>query len=203
MTDYASEVAPGWWRHACELIHFPIACIDTSQKFVWANESYERLIGYSLTELRAKRWTEVTVQADVGGDLASIEAVQRGDRDSYTLSKRYCHKLGHSVPVTITVWRFPDGIAEATCFVVEAAPKTATHFDLENLRIEMLNRMETSKKDHTVTSVTVGDTNQGDNAGLVKALTAIVAILALLMVYVIYYLIAHGQAAPSIPGITP
>lgn len=203
-SDHAESVPPGWWKATCEKIHHPIACINTEQMFIWVNSAFERLVGYSLAELREKTWMEITHQSDVGGALASIEAVKLGDMDSYATSKRYQHKFGHYVPITSTVWKFPDGLAKIMCFVVEAAPKMVTHTELNSLRDELMARFEGVSKAPSGTTVTIGDTSQNDNTAMIRAVMAISVISLLSVIYLAYYLVAHGQGAPpQLPGITP
>lgn len=121
-----SKVPDAWWRRACEVIHHPLACVSQNNGFVWANMAFERLVGYSLAELKELTWMDITIQEHVGGDLASVQAVVRGDSDMYCMTKTYKHKSGHDVPVEVTVWRFPPSVGDFACFVVEAMPESAT-----------------------------------------------------------------------------
>jgi PAS domain S-box-containing protein len=132
------EVPADWWREACEVVNHPMACVADDNRFVWVNSSFERLCGYSSAELLNMTWMEITLQSDVGGDLASVQSVINGDDTSYTLSKRYKHKLGKKVPVQLTVWRFPlNSERLLACFIVEAIPKAATTLEVRKLREEM------------------------------------------------------------------
>lgn len=206
-------VPAGWWKAACEWINFPVACVGLDHKFIWVNESFERLVGRSLAELEQLSWTDITHQSDVGGDIASVTAVQNGERSSYTLSKRYQHKFGHYIPVTITVWKFPEGASEALCFVVEASPRTVTHLQLNEVRDEMNASVAGCRKDiqelfqHITkgshTTVSIGDNAAGDSSGIVKAMMIMIGILTLAVIYVAYYAVAHGTNAPQIPGVSP
>jgi len=61
-----------WWREACEVVSHPMAAVQPADNtFIWVNQAFERLVGYSRAELREKTWMSITVQEDVGGDLAS------------------------------------------------------------------------------------------------------------------------------------
>lgn len=132
---YLEDVPEGWWRFICEHGHHALACIGEDDRFVWVNEAWCRLLGYSQAELKQKTWIEITLQGDVGGDVASAqELIEEGGRRHYTLSKRYVHKLGHIVKVEITVHRFPSVVGEFQAFAVEAMPEVATYQQLENLK---------------------------------------------------------------------
>lgn len=131
-------VPDDWWKEACEVVHHPMACVGMDNKFIWVNSAFENLTGYSHAELLEKTWMDITVQEDVGGDLASVAGIINGNDEKYTISKRYRHKHGKDVPVALTVWRFPREIGQAmACFIVEAYPENASVLELEKLRNEM------------------------------------------------------------------
>ena len=132
-----------WWRVACESISLPLACIGTENKFVWVNAAFERLTGYSVSELQQKTWPEITVQEDAGGDLASLNAVIKGDISHYSLAKRYRHKLGREIPVQLAVWRFPRMHNQVvTCFIVEAAPEVVNHDEFSKAVSKLEKRIQ-------------------------------------------------------------
>lgn len=80
------------------------------------------MVGYSSAELIGRTWMEITELSDVGGDMAAVESVIDGSRNSYTTAKKYKHKNGDEIPVVLTVWRFPPGSGEMVGFSVEAVP---------------------------------------------------------------------------------
>lgn len=134
------QVPEAWWRAACETVTLPLACVSEKNKFVWVNSAFEKLVGYSCAELFGKTWMEITVQEDVGGDLASVKSVVSGNTDAYSLSKKYRHKFGHEVPVTLSVWRFPQSVHEVlSCFIVEAQPQKVSHHEFMQV-IEKLQK---------------------------------------------------------------
>ena len=203
-----TDVPPGWWQHACEKIHFPIACVARDSRFVWVNEAFERLIGYSVAELREKTWMDITLQKDVGGDHASVQAVVRGDIPSYTISKRYVHKFGSPVPVTLTVWRFPPNIGDVACFVVEAAPKTVNQQQLDEVRVsleEAISALAAKVKPDSregAVSVSVNETNTSGASDLqFKLLIGVVAGLCLVLMYVAYIVFGQPHHRPPVPVI--
>lgn len=212
-----------WWRVACESISLPLACIGTGNKFVWVNASFEKLTGYSIAELQQKTWPEITVQEDAGGDLASLNAVIKGDIYHYSMAKRYRHKLGREIPVQIAVWRFPrmqDQVV--TCFIVEAAPEVVNHDEFVEAVTKLEKRirhMEAQEKSGGV-NVTVGHQSgtdrKGDyvggdftgdivgrdkstnNAQIIKYLAGAVIAIAMVMAWLFYYTVTAIK-----PGVVP
>ena len=139
----STEVPEGWWKTACEVVSLPMACVSEDSKFVWVNTAFERLVGYSRSELREKSWMDITIQEDVGGDLASVNNIIDGIDAQYTISKRYKHKFGKTIPIELTVWRFPQAAhTPMLCFIVEAVPEKASQQELDEVRTDLLKVIE-------------------------------------------------------------
>ena len=141
----------------------PMAAVRLDNKFLHCNHAFERLIGYSSSEIRGRAWMEFTKQSHVGGDLASVEDVIAGRVDSYWLEKDYIHKRGHTVAIVLMVRRFPrESHLPLMLFSVEAPVATATRneiFDAErnamNAIAELRAKVDEYKSE--AVSVHVGD----------------------------------------------
>lgn len=153
----------------------PLACVDTSNKFIWVNSAYERLVGYSRQELRSMTWMSITSQSDVGGDLASASAITAGEDNRYSLNKHYIHKFGKTIPVSVTVWRFPREVGGVMqCFIVEAVPEKASMAELREVREQLLDEikalnlkwqlLEEQQRKNSSVNVTMND-QQANNGG--------------------------------------
>lgn len=105
------SVPSEWFRRAVEVVPYGVACVTPDHHFLYLNEQYCRPIGYSSAELVGRTWVSITADEDVGADLKSMADLQAsfGQRDSYTLFKRYRHRDGHLVAVHLTVFAFYDG----------------------------------------------------------------------------------------------
>ena len=177
-----------WWREACEVVNHPMACVADNNRFVWVNPAFERLCGYSRAELQEMTWMQITMQHDVGGDLASVESVINGEDNQYTLAKRYKHKLGREVPVQLTVWRFPMNTEKLlACFIVEAIPKTASTIEIRKLRDDMEREIQTLRSligaDETAGVHVSYNSQHADNGGSnSNNNTTVVAMIAAVMV---------------------
>ena len=138
------QVPNDFWKEACQVVNHPMACVGMDNKFVWVNVAFEQLVGYSKTELEQMTWMDITVQKDVGGDLASVNAVINGTASKYTMAKHYRHKHGRVIPIEeLTVWRFPRASSEVMkCFIVEAIPERASTTEISELREELYEQMK-------------------------------------------------------------
>ena len=131
--------------HLLESITHPVAVCSVTGHFVWVNEAYERLVGYSMSELKMRSYVDITVPDDLTGDMESVNSVLSGARESYTLFKRYRHKQGKEVPIQLTVWRWPPS-GEVVFLIAEAPKVQASRADLETHRKEVQAEIEMLKK---------------------------------------------------------
>lgn len=67
------------------------------------NEALCRLVGYSREEMLRTPWPNITHPDDLDLDLVPFQRMAAGRLDSYTVEKRFIHKLGHSVWARLTL----------------------------------------------------------------------------------------------------
>lgn len=144
-----TDIPEAWWRLACEVIPHGLGCVDLDNRFLWVNHEYCRLVGWSQAELIGRTWMSITADDDVGGDLKSVENLKddHDSRSSYTLHKRYKHRDGHLVPVSLYVHTFTEAgtiklfvaCAEATMSSAEFVRdvEKRMHRELESLRLDL------------------------------------------------------------------
>jgi PAS domain S-box-containing protein len=63
-------------------------------RFEWANQAFCDLVGYTLQELRARTWQDITHPDDLQAGLALSGRVLAQEQPNYTLEKRYIRKDG-------------------------------------------------------------------------------------------------------------
>lgn len=85
------------------LDHAPvgIAILDWDGYVLHANLALERLLGYSLPELRSLRITELAHPAEADLEARLLEAVRRGERVGFRIRRRYVHRSGRIVPARL------------------------------------------------------------------------------------------------------
>lgn len=208
-------IRPEFFREAWEDADHPMACVDAENQFVLVNSAFERLLGYSSAELEGKSWMEITAQRDVGGDLASVQAVIEGRADIYTMEKDYLHKRGRAIPVVLTVRRFPRAShLPLLYFSVEAPVSTITRpemLSLERSLREEINKMAAQLKSSGV-NVNVGDNVGGDKVGkdkisnsdsAIKLIAGALVAISLIVAWLFYYVATvanrtNPQPPPSV-----
>jgi len=205
---YLTEVPGSFWRVACEKQHHPLACVTEENYFFWVNEAFERLLGYSQRELEQKTWMDITVAQDVGGDLASAKDLLDGKKSRYTMTKRYVHKMGHIVKVSMTVIRLPQDAGRFLCYIVEAIPEVAHLEDIDEIkkiqteqnertavmiqalvsRLEVAEARSVNSNSDSRTSSTI---NVGNNS------TVIIVVIAIALVALGYMYLTAGKSASN------
>ena len=175
-----------------------MGCVDPENRFVLVNTAFERLLGYSSVELAGRHWMEITSQRDVGGDLASHEAVIDGRIDTYSLEKDYLHKRGRVIPVQLTVRRYPRAShLPLVYFSVEAPVSTVTRPEVLSLERDLREQMtKLAHELHHGVNVNVGDNVGGDKVGndkssnsdgAIKIIAGALVAISMIVAWLFYY----------------
>ncbi len=81
-----------------------VAQIETATgRFVGINRRYCEIAGYSEEEMKALTFQEITHPEDLRADLENMRRLSNGEIREFTMEKRYFHKNGRIVWVTLTV----------------------------------------------------------------------------------------------------
>ena len=97
----------------------------TSRRWLQVNQALCDMLGYTEAELLARTWSELTHPADLDADVAEYQRVLRGEADSYQRDKRYLHKRGGIVHVTINVKASRNAAGEIDYFIATVADISA------------------------------------------------------------------------------
>lgn len=80
-----------------------IVLADSQRTILQANPAFAGMLGYAPEHLVGRSIMEISHPDEMGTNLAMIQAADRGERDTYSLKKRYIHRQGHSVWGQLTV----------------------------------------------------------------------------------------------------
>lgn len=94
-------------------------------KFVKVNCKFAALLGYAPDELSQLAFQDVTHPDDLAADLALVGSLLAGERDTYSLEKRYLHKQGREVWSNLTVSIRRDGAGRPMHFIAVVEDITA------------------------------------------------------------------------------
>lgn len=96
---------PGDDRFRLAMQHAAIGMVlvGLDGRFLRVNRAVCALLGYEEAELRRMTFAEVSHPAELPQDMAQLQALLRGEGDSYRLEKRYLRKDGSAVWAELTV----------------------------------------------------------------------------------------------------
>ncbi|MBI4467923.1 MAG: PAS domain S-box protein [Acidobacteria bacterium] len=93
--------------------HAPIgkAIVAQDGRFLQVNRAFCEIVGYSEEEMLRLTFQAITQPDDLEADLANVRRLREGAIPSYQMEKRYLHKEGHEVWVSLSgsVVRGPKG----------------------------------------------------------------------------------------------
>jgi len=98
----------GYFEHA----QVGMAITSPARGWMAANDQLQRMLGYTLEELRRATWSDLTHPDDRDEDLKQFERMLSGDIDDYVLDKRFIRKDGEIVHVNLTVACTRDAIGD-------------------------------------------------------------------------------------------
>lgn len=105
------------FKSAFDASSIGMALVDPTGKFVKVNKSLCSFTGYSEKELTNLKFQDITVEEDLGPDLALMNECLEGKRDSYTLEKRYYKKDKGIVWILLTASLIRDKNNKPVVFV--------------------------------------------------------------------------------------
>ncbi len=88
--------------------------------YLSVNRALCEMTGYSEAELLANNFKSITHPADLGASIKHYNALVAGEIDSYQVEKRYVHREGHDVWVSISVSGVRDENGELQYLVMQA-----------------------------------------------------------------------------------
>ena len=212
MKNREQEIPPEFFQTAWIDADHPMAAVGLDNTFLLVNHAWERMLGYSSSELRNTTWMTYTRADHIGGDMKSVQDVIDGVIDSYRLEKMYIHKAGHEIPIVLIVSRYPrSGHVPLVMFSVQASVVTATRSEIQNMKdsamiaiAELKQQVEQYEKG---VQVNVGDKVGGDKVGndkttnsdaMMKYLMGGFVVMAIVMSWLMYYVVTGNNNIQNI-----
>lgn len=95
--------------------------VSLDGRLLRVNRAFCQLVGYTSEELLKMRFADITAPEDIGPDEHLLAQTLAGERERYSLEKRYVHKQGHTVwaQLTVALVRQPNGLPEHFISVVQ------------------------------------------------------------------------------------
>ncbi|MCU0958063.1 MAG: PAS domain S-box protein [Hydrogenophaga sp.] len=117
------------FRDTFEFAAAGITQVDLQGRLTMVNQTFCQMVGYTPEELMQMRFQDFTHPDDIRPDEAMLQQILRGERDRYSIEKRYVRKDGQLVwaHLTVAVVRRSPDVPEYFVSVVQdiSAIKTA------------------------------------------------------------------------------
>ena len=111
-----------------------ITVADTTGRYLGANASFLRLVGYAEAELREKSIFDITHPEDVAESWRAFEAILTGEADRLEFDKRFVRKDGGVIWVHASVTRIADSEGKVTRLVAQVEDITERRAAEERVR---------------------------------------------------------------------
>jgi PAS domain S-box-containing protein len=99
--EQALRVSEERWRTIFETSSVGIATSDENLHVSTANAAFQRMVGYSESELRRMRWIDLTHEDDRGATENLVRSLLDGELLAYNMEKRYRRKDGELIWVNV------------------------------------------------------------------------------------------------------
>lgn len=137
----------------------PQAILDNTGVFIKVNESFSKLLGYTVLEFHKKTSQNITHPEDLDADIEMYKGCLAGDYDGYSMVKRYLTKTGYAVWAKIDVRYIQN--EDGSFFIIWINPlPNAGRFKVEATKDELVVKPVVKLKDifrdNLKTIVTVG-----------------------------------------------
>jgi PAS domain S-box-containing protein len=94
-----------------------VAHVSLTGQWLRINQKFCGIIGYTEAELLDSTFQDITHPKDLSADLEYVRQLLAGDIQTYTMEKRYIHKLGQIVWVNLTVSMRRDALNAPIHFI--------------------------------------------------------------------------------------
>jgi len=113
------------FRSVFEYSAVGMALVSNDGRWIQVNRALCEILGYSEQELLTTNFQSLTHPDDLEADLSYAQKVFTGQIRFYHLEKRYIHKQGHVVWVTLTASAVPDAAGSVSYGVAQVQDITA------------------------------------------------------------------------------
>jgi two-component system, sensor histidine kinase and response regulator len=138
-SEEALRLSEERFSSAFEYAAVGMALVSLTGQWLKVNQALCDSIGYSVKELRGKTFQEITHPEDLAADLANVRQLLDGEIGSYKMEKRYFHKDGRVVWVSLGVSLLRDKQNKPLYFISQIE-------DISEIKRAMTRQQELTEK---------------------------------------------------------
>jgi PAS domain S-box-containing protein len=102
-TAYRLQISEQTFSNAFNHSAFGMALVSINGTWINVNPALSLMLGYTTKELLSMTFQDITFPDDLGHDLELFHKTISGEISNYEIEKRYIHKDGHLINVSLTV----------------------------------------------------------------------------------------------------
>ncbi|WP_310486783.1 PAS domain S-box protein [Chamaesiphon sp. VAR_69_metabat_338] len=133
------------FRHTFEHTPIGFAHATPDGRLTRVNHKFCEIVGYSSTELLAMTFQDLTVPGDLVTELALVDRLFANEIQEYNLEKRYIHKQGHHVWVSLTVSLAREAVADGESLGQPSYFLSAVQDITSRKQLEITNQQQTAE----------------------------------------------------------
>ncbi len=123
------------FQNAFEHSALGLALVSTTGQWLSVNAALCRIVGYSSAELTAMTFQDITHPDDLVADLDHVRRLLAGETESYHVDKRYIHREGRIVWISLDVSMVRDSASnEPRYFISQMCDITASREAAQHLQ---------------------------------------------------------------------
>ncbi len=111
-----------------------VALVSPDGRWLKVNQALCEMVGYTEDELLARTFQDITQPEDLAADLAQVRRLLAGEIRSYQIEKRYVHRRGHLIWVSLHVSLVRDNAGQPRYFISQIQDITGRKANEETLQ---------------------------------------------------------------------
>lgn len=115
--ELAIKASEARFRSTFEQAAVGVAHVGVEGQWLQVNQKLCDILGYTEAELRTTTFQDITHPDDLAADIECVHQILAGTIQTYTIEKRYIHKLGQIIWVNLTVSLLWDNLGTPIYFI--------------------------------------------------------------------------------------
>src|SRR6516165_393483 len=144
------------WRTVFETSSVGIATSDENLRIATANAAFQRMVGYSESELRGMRWIDLTHEEDRSATDDLVRSLLDGQILAYNMEKRYRRKDGQIIWVNVYNTLVPATATTPAFFpaiIIDITDRVRAEAALQHLQAELARVARVTTMGELATSI--------------------------------------------------
>ena len=144
------------WRTVFKTSSVGIATSDENLRIATANAAFQRMVGYSESELRGMRWIDLTHEEDRSATDDLVRSLLDGQILAYNMEKRYRRKDGHTIWVNVYNTLVPATATTPAFFpaiIIDITDRVRAEAALQHLQAELARVARVTTMGELATSI--------------------------------------------------